>query len=74
MFLSRNKKKNAYPWKPVLLYKSVVKGDQNYIGMFSWCTSSTLSAGQKKKKKKKKKKNFLKDVESKVDAKLGVLA
>ena len=36
MFLSRNKKNNVYPCKPVLLYKSGVEGCQNYIGMFSW--------------------------------------
>ena len=37
MFLSRNKKNNVYPWKPVLLYKSGVQEGQNNIGMFSWC-------------------------------------
>ena len=36
MFLSRNKKNSVYPCKPpVLLYKSGVKGGQNYIGVFS---------------------------------------
>ena len=36
MFLSRNKRNNVNPCKPqILLYKSGVKGGQNYIGMFS---------------------------------------
>ena len=38
MFLSRNKKNNVYPCKPQFYYIKVVKGGQNYIGMFSWCT------------------------------------
>ena len=36
MFLSRNKKNNVCPCKP--LYKSGVWGGQHYIGMFSWCS------------------------------------
>ena len=38
MFLSRNKKNNVYPCKPLFYYIKVgFKGGQNYIGMFSWC-------------------------------------
>ena len=36
MFLSRNKKNNAYPCKPQFYYIKVgFKGGLNYIGMFS---------------------------------------
>ena len=43
MFLSRNKKNNAYPCKPQFCYtKAGFKGGQNYIGMFSWWFSSLL--------------------------------
>ena len=36
MFLSRNKKTNAYPCKPQFYYIKVgLKGAQNYIGVFS---------------------------------------
>ena len=37
MFLNRNKKNNVYPCKPQFYY---IKGGQNYIGMFSWCSVS----------------------------------
>ena len=36
--LSRNKNNNVYPCKPQFYYIKVgFKGDQIYIGMFSWC-------------------------------------
>ena len=36
MFLDRNKKNNIYPSKPQFYYIKVeLKGDQNYIGVFS---------------------------------------
>ena len=37
MFVSRNKKINVYPCKPVLLYKSGFYRGQNYLDVFSWC-------------------------------------
>ena len=40
MFLSRNKKNNAYPCKAQFYYIKVgFKGGQNYIGMFLWWDS-----------------------------------
>ena len=39
IFFSRNRKNDVYPCKSQFLlhvYKSVVEGGQNYIGMFSW--------------------------------------
>ena len=59
MFLSRNKKTNVYPCKPVLLYKSGVSGGQNYVGLmmerFSLHATEKKNTHKKKKKKKKKK-------------------
>ena len=42
--LSRNKKKNVYPYKPQFYYIIVgCKGGQNYIGIFRWCETSLSS-------------------------------